>query len=360
MQIDFHHTTTYAVARLAGFSDAEANIIAYSAQYVDDSTTEGFIEFRNGMRYQRFATAHPPTDFQNATNNNENALSWLPFHFLPGNSGLPAGEGLDLPYEERLICLPDSPVAKAMMASVIQSKSNSWGLHRLGIAAHVFVDTFAHQEFVGLNHPLNGVKNNIQTAAGAALRHLTLPPVGHGQVDTYPDRPYLEWQYTKANGKLVKRNNSEIFTLAAERLYEEFQRYQMGEPDGVVPPMGKADRNALKEMFINLDSDNEKQRHGEWIAAIQRGQFSFGRADVSYAGSGQGSWKHQALGDSFLGWFQGKVESANANLGAQHNIAAEDVETFMGSDYKNFHDAERAHRHLMLTEIFPAFGLYVG
>ncbi len=37
MQIDFHHTVTYVIARLAGFSQTEAGVIAYSAQYVDDA-----------------------------------------------------------------------------------------------------------------------------------------------------------------------------------------------------------------------------------------------------------------------------------------------------------------------------------
>lgn len=41
MQIDFHHATTYVLARLAGFEHPEANIIAYSAQYVDDATNSG-------------------------------------------------------------------------------------------------------------------------------------------------------------------------------------------------------------------------------------------------------------------------------------------------------------------------------
>jgi hypothetical protein len=38
MQIDFHHAVTYLCARMAGFAAAEAEIIAYSAQYVDDAT----------------------------------------------------------------------------------------------------------------------------------------------------------------------------------------------------------------------------------------------------------------------------------------------------------------------------------
>jgi len=141
MQIDFHHATTYTVARYAGFDHPSANTIAYAAQYVDDAKTSIFLCFDNGMRYQRRATAHPPEDIHNAIDNDENSQSWLPFHFLPGNAGKPAGDNSGDSYERRLICLPDSHVARAMMADVIATRTAPWGLHRLGIAAHVFADT---------------------------------------------------------------------------------------------------------------------------------------------------------------------------------------------------------------------------
>lgn len=44
MQIDFHHATTYVLARMASFPHEEADIIAYSAQYVDDCTNGGLLK----------------------------------------------------------------------------------------------------------------------------------------------------------------------------------------------------------------------------------------------------------------------------------------------------------------------------
>lgn len=363
MQIDFHHATTYVVARMAGFTHAQANIIAYSAQYVDDSVTDGFIEFGNGMRYHRFATAHPPTDIQNVTNNNENALSWQPFHFLPGNSGRTAGVvTTDLLYEDRLICLPDSPVAKAMMASVIATKDAPFGLHRLGIAAHVFVDTFAHQQFVGLHHPLNHVNDDIRTFSGQSLTRLSaLPPVGHAQVDTYPDRPYLAWSYTKGNGDPVRRENIKIFTTAAMRIFEEFKRFQIGSAVAAVPQMPESDQKTLTAMFASQATDKETVRHEKWIEAIESGHFSFGKASVKYDGRGAGSWKSIALGQGYLGRLGNNLkEAVHAEIGFSINIKADNADTFLESDYKRFHDAARVHRHQMLTEVFPSFGLHIG
>lgn len=87
MQIDFHHTATYAVARLAGFTHNEASTIAYASQYVDDSTNKGTIHFDNGKTYERIASAHKVFDVANNCVNIEDYQVWVPFHFLPGNNG---------------------------------------------------------------------------------------------------------------------------------------------------------------------------------------------------------------------------------------------------------------------------------
>ena len=58
MQIDYHHTTTYVLSRLAGFTQTEARTVAHAAQYVDDATNGGRITFTNGGAYSRISSAH--------------------------------------------------------------------------------------------------------------------------------------------------------------------------------------------------------------------------------------------------------------------------------------------------------------
>lgn len=73
MQIDFHHTVTYVVARAAGFSHPESETIAYSAQYVDDATDLGLVQFylgdpaksKIGPTYTRISSAHKMLDYRN-------------------------------------------------------------------------------------------------------------------------------------------------------------------------------------------------------------------------------------------------------------------------------------------------------
>ena len=65
MQIDFHHGATYVVARIAGFSPEQAQVIAHSAQYIDDATKEGVIKFDNFSMFRCMASAHKSIDYRN-------------------------------------------------------------------------------------------------------------------------------------------------------------------------------------------------------------------------------------------------------------------------------------------------------
>jgi hypothetical protein len=386
MQIDFHFGATYAIARLAGFDDAPAQVVAYAAQYVDDSTTTGFIRFDNGMRFYRQATAHPPLDLKNA-NNDVGAQSWLPFHFLPGNDGLdtlaPTGDD----YRHRLVCRPDSFVARAMMRDVIEAKAKSpdHSLHRLGIAAHVFVDTFAHRGFIGERTSFNEV-GRIQTAAGKALKKMPVPPIGHGQVSTYPDRPFLHWRYDNSAGSTVERDNPKDFLVAADRLCQEFRRYRLGDPDAPVAGLDDVARDRMATLFNGATDEDGDARLAQWLQALAADHFGFGPSAPSYIGKGKGSWKHIALGEFYLSWLQNAQRNMDAiplekrsllqrigakllDAGVEHTEALADhfnIESvtypfnaeFLSSNYKRFHDAAEEQRFAVFKKILPRFGIF--
>jgi len=117
MQIDGHHTLTYVLARMIGFEHAEANIVAHAAQYVDDATNAGNIEFTNGAMFSRISSAHTMEayDLKHYLNAHENHLVWVPFHFLPGNDGKDSGENTEGSFIKKLICKPYSYVASDML-----------------------------------------------------------------------------------------------------------------------------------------------------------------------------------------------------------------------------------------------------
>jgi len=90
-----------------------------------------------------------------------------------------------------------------------------YGLHRLGVTMHSYIDTWAHYGFCGTAHEINRA-NDITTlnADGLEVRDQnikerlrgffkgvfdnaasdfvdTVQPLGHGAVLSYPDMPYL-------------------------------------------------------------------------------------------------------------------------------------------------------------------------
>ena len=376
--------TPYTVARIAGFDHSAADIVAYSAQYVDDSSTSGFLHFDNGMRYERNATAHPMLDAENL-DNDDNSLSWLPYHFLPGNNLQESGADTGTDYISKLVCRPDSPVARAMIAAAIQAKDRRHGLHRLGIAAHVFVDTFAHQGFIGQRHDRNHAQD-IRDSKNNLLSAISVPPIGHGLVGTYPDQPFLEWSYLDSRGDRIPRNNPVDFVRAADRLCQEFRRYLAGNPDANVPGLNGASSKIADMLAKTTDSDGDA-RHKVWLDALAGDHFGFGAVKLNYQGKGEGSWKHQALGDKYLSWQQAALEAAKTQtptganffgrIGAAAQNLAHDAEAlaekfnlepvvypytkeFPTSNYKLFHDAARDQRYDVFAKILPTFGIYAA
>ena len=354
MQIDFHHATTYVIARLAGFSHTKASKVAYAAQYVDDAINDGVIRFDNGAMYSRISSAHRMLDYRNS-NALKNRRVWLPFHFLPGNGGLPVGKEPRGRFYERLICRPDSFVARDMLKACMADKHKPYGLHRLGIAMHVYADTWAHQGFAGVNCKLNKA-GNIRSQSGkedarllAKLANYFLSqalPLGHGAVLSYPDRPYLEWRYKNGIGRTVVRNNPKNFVEAAEYMCRAMQRWRCNDPDAPVDGLPLRDKQKIGMLLKNLKNRDGEKRHAAWLKKIAGGYFSFGPAKLSYVPKGRYSWKHKALGT---------MEWVDDPEGAPFFYR----ESFLTSDWKMFHDALQAHRFDVIHDILPAFGICV-
>jgi hypothetical protein len=382
MQIDFHHTATYVIARHAGFAHEDAAVVAHAAQYVDDATTSGFIRFSNGMRYQRTASSHAMCDPDNL-DNDDNTTSWLPFHFFPAAAA--GQDGRDPGYYEMLVCRPDSLPARAMMAAAIRSKGQPNSLYRLGIAAHVFVDTFAHQGFAGLHHPINSARD-IKDAAGRPIAVAPVPPIGHGQVGTCPDQPYLRWSYIDHTGRRVERDNPQDYAAAATRLCEEFQRYRGVAVTGLDPQA----LDKLATVFAGLALEDGAARHAEWIKRLAEDYFGFGAVTLAYEGKAEGSWKDSALGDAYRSWkaqclqqaqeqkesfgesilhkftamsgkvvqtLEDKLSAAADAVGVNLPIEAGDPAGFLDSHYRHFHDAAKQQRHDVFQTILPSFGI---
>jgi len=367
MQIDFHHAVTYVTARIAGFTHDEADIVAYSAQYVDDAVdddhkndeSKGVVHFDNGASYKRIHSAHENYDSGNL-HDDDNRLVWLPFHFLPGNGGINDRElNQGQNFIQKLICLPDSPPAKDMVQAAINDKGKGYSLQRLGIAMHVYADTWAHQGFAGVIHKVNKVDDAEEIGNSGAFdkklghvlqdlfEHFPLN-LGHLHAGEFPDLPFLSWRYTNGLGELKLRNNAEFFLEAANAMCMEMQRY-----NGQTNPTGISakDKELMEDIFLGLKHTDGEKRHKAWIDIINKGfsdpkgirLFSFGSASIAYAKEGPDSWKEQALGSRYF--FQKEFHYTPA---------------FLTSNWKLFHDALQFHRLAVLHDILPKYGICSG
>lgn len=351
MQIDFHHAVTYVVARWSGFGHGEASVIATAAQYVDDSTSDVPIQFEDDSTFERLATAHKMIDLSNL-NAVADHVSWVPFHFLPGAQG----DG-----DHALLCVQNSAVAQDMLNRCIADCRRPDGtltdeaLHRLGITAHVYVDTWAHQKFAGILSPVNGVTKVLDETgaededfaqrrkdAEDSLLSRLIPDMGHGKALTLPDQPWLAWSYVNGDGQVVERQNLDLFVDAADHLYRFFRRFQGGE----AVELDMVLKNELRAKFDTLRMEDGGARHAVWLKALADGGFKgIAPVEVTYSSNGPSSWEVAAFGAISID--PQYPTSPRPERGA----------AFETGHWKKFHLAAKAHQEAILTAILPAHGL---
>ena len=128
------------------------------------------------------------------------------FHFLPGNPMAPSARRSDGKMHI-LTTTPGSDLARKIMKAAREDKG-PFRLHRLGVAAHAFADTWAHQNFVGWYDSINGQDMN------------PLPNIGHVDFIHHPDWVGHCWN----DGRIISYqvNNNHRFLNAAKCLFEEF------------------------------------------------------------------------------------------------------------------------------------------
>ena len=354
MQIDGHHTMTYIAARLAGFTHQKANIIAYSAQYVDDATNSGVINFDNDAMYSRISSAHKMLDHRNS-DELANHKVWVPFHVLPGNGGKPAGENPNGSFIRKLVCYPDSYVARDMLRACVSDYEKPYALHRLGISMHVYADTWAHQGFAGVNHKINevkGIKSNNKSLDKSFFNKIANYflsesfPLGHGAALSHPDRPSLIWEYRNGLNEKVERDNPAIFIDAVDKMCRAMQCFRTQDLSmdlESMPGLPAKDTKKILSLIKSIKGDSGEIRHEKWIDEIKNGSFSFGQQNIKYIAKGKGSWKYQSIG-----------QLASADTGREVFTYEN---SFLSSNWKLFHDALQAHRFDVLNDVLPRYGI---
>lgn len=357
MQIDGHHALTYVVARHAGLDHAKAEILAYSAQYVDEATNSQPVHFTNGAMFNRNASAHKMLDYRNI-DELANHLAWIPFHFLPGNQGSNSESVPDGSFIQRLVCTPDSYIARDMLKAVAQHKTKPFSLHLMGIAMHVYADTFAHQGFAGVIHKINEVDDIDSDVNGGLLNRVkdnimswgisSTSPLGHGAALSFPDRPYISWSYTNGLGKRINRDNTKIFMDAANQMYKAIRCYVEHDVEMNVdqqPDLTKEQMEPIEAALRSITDENGANRHKEWLNLIESGAFGFEPIILKFVPHGEGSWKEIARGQEAM---------------VDDEVKYQYSESFLTSDWKMFHDALKTYRVDIIRDVLPKYGICVA
>ena len=136
--------------------------------------------------------------------------------FVPGDPARAAAaraDGLSSPYT----VTPNSDNVKELLVAAFKDKDP----YLMGVAAHAFADSWAHQNFCGLQDATNDIG-----ASGAAAG---LPPAGHLQALSSPDEPDGVWLDRRLKAGSERIVNRERFAAAAIKLYR-YLRVYLGKP----------------------------------------------------------------------------------------------------------------------------------
>jgi|WetSurSiteA1Bulk_404760.scaffolds.fasta_scaffold01188_1 hypothetical protein len=242
MQKDFHYDVVYALAKEAGYKEAEAYVIAHSSQYVDDNTDREYSVFdshgefyvgfpdeigKSGNLYFPIITqAVDITALQLSTQR----YVFAPFHFLPGDNDVEI-KGIKNPLCTTRGC--------QNAVRLIQDAKKSRDLYALGIALHTYADTWSHERFSAFHEDWNRVFK------GGIFKNLP-PNVGHGEVYHQPDEISRSWTDKRFGN--IKIDNKERAIMASEEIFKLIKK-------------GKANWEDVKadfEAIINAKDSDER------------------------------------------------------------------------------------------------------
>jgi hypothetical protein len=367
MQVDFHYYCVGAVARAAGFDPADALVLAYASQYVDDATETGVIVLTDdpaGPHFDPVRTSYFGLESLHSLTWDAQKRVWIPFHFLPPAPFDPEGGDWF-----SFVTAPDSGFAQLLLAEATAEPlaHHERRLCRIGIALHTYADTWSHQNFSGReSREENDVEAiHLYDRETGDWQHLkignlildALPFIGHGEAGYFPDLAYQRWKCELGQPPApVERDNAKLFLGAAEAAY--YQLRAMAKTGGQAPI--DWDEIALT-IAVLLAEDGDKPG---WVDRISLPAYrAYQAADVERRCR---RWQ-QAFGYLFepnpeayaydkLAWRQdaleGPVDWDDYSLGDWERMPAREAKPgFWDSLWVHFHRAALRQRHAVLERL---------
>ena len=207
MDIEFHYYISFILARKAGFTLEESEIMAYSNQHVDDNTEHRYVNYRDGGYY--ISQISQTMDISKPSQKRQTIYPL--FHFIPASPDEVHEERAIPPFEHQFNTAPNSTNAQELLKLAMESGD----LYRIGIASHAYADSWSHQNFVGLKHRFN------RNPSGFAW---IIPNICHADFLHAPDTVGTIWDDKRLRKREI--NNNERFLEAAEYIFRFYGQYK--------------------------------------------------------------------------------------------------------------------------------------
>jgi hypothetical protein len=273
---------TGIIAHAAGFSKDEAKTIATAAEYTDENDEILMVkDRRNGKVYENYIS-----QTMNILKPKHRLMRIYPiFHFIPGEPHADTARRRDGKMH-LLNTTPDSEIANQLIDEAIKVTGET-RLYRIGIATHAYVDTWAHQNFVGWFDYFNNVGLDFK------------PDIGHADAEHHPDWPSHRWE----DARLVEGAvyNTDRFMAAAKKLYEKDRTaMQNNAPAAAWSELENKLVDAMGPLFsgsINWYKDQRMdayRRLAPWIGEFDEAEWRDAAIEKDFPGhfiSGSGTWR---------------------------------------------------------------------
>lgn len=342
MNIDAHYYAILAFARAVGFKKKYAHIIAYASQFVDDAKVNHIVLNKKPNNIEYDIISNEPSFFNMATCHsyfkintfNYEAMinNTTAFHFVPGCKG----EN----FAKKLRCSEESPIILDFLEDVIKEDN----IAKLGIVLHAYADTFSHQGFSGIISKVNDIKdcrpntkihNNILESFIEDLRNFIpnsfddyfdrlSPAYGHAQALTYPDIPYLEWEYMydysdefSQDYIITKINNKERYIEAFEKIKIYLEKYLYNNPKYKDESFSFNDFKLLYKHLVQKDSTKTRIKNWKNVMIDQK---LFSKDDINIINYNEELWLKEAFNNYNRDRFRNrKVEGVELNTSFENS-----------------------------------------
>ncbi|MBW2278299.1 MAG: hypothetical protein JRF63_12455 [Deltaproteobacteria bacterium] len=330
MDIEFHYWITAIVANRAGFDADQTRIIAYSSQFVDDND----IRLSVVDRSTKEAVHNYISQTMDITKPVQELMRIYPlFHFVPGEPDAESARRRDGKMHI-LTTTPDSENANHLLDEALKSAPDCRH-YRIGIASHAYVDSWAHQNFVGWFDDFNGMGK-------------VLPNIGHADAAHNPDRVGHRWDDDRLINVVI--NNNHRFWAAAEKLFCKYCDYleAAGHYTDTARPEWSALEQDLVAMMQPVSSRGSEKRQDKRLKA-------YGKALSWLKDYDELDWLDEAIETEVKGLRDNKVGVlAKFTLFCDEYFWREDVERDK-TDWYRFQQAVRDHQAVGMAKIAPIY-----